>query len=181
MKSDIHPLILLMSAAMLTVGACRADGGPDVSASTAAVHERIPESGHVQKLTGLSHLPVPENREVFAASMRRHFPRQLTGVGPRTPVLVDVAVSASGIVEEVHVVDRGAPDDAGRVRAVVRQKVPGTNQVVEREMNATYDAAFGPAAQAALKEVRFHPAIRDGRPVPYTMRMTVEFTDPDQA
>jgi hypothetical protein len=61
---------------------------------------------------------------------------------------------------------------------VVLQKVPGTRQVVERELNATYDPAFGPAAQAALKEVRFLPAIRHGAPVPYTMRMTVEFTDP---
>jgi hypothetical protein len=165
MKSVIHLRILLLAAAILPVGACKPDGGPDVSASTAAIHERAPESEHVQKLAGLSHLPVPENREAFAASMRRHFPRQLMGVRPRTAVLVDVSVGTSGIVEEVRVVDHGGTGDDGQVRAVVRQKVPGTNQVVERELNATYDAAFG-------------PALRDGRPVPYTMRMTVEFTDP---
>jgi hypothetical protein len=37
------------------------------------------------------------------------------------------------------------------------------------------DPAFGPAAEGALMETRFTPAMRDGQPVPFTMRMTISF------
>lgn len=170
---------LPFAAVMIACSACGeqssdAPGAPN----SEALQSRRPVSEQVQQLANVSHLPAPANREAFAATLRRHYPAQFVGVRPRTAVLVDVEINASGIVEDVRVVDRSGMDESGHVQAVLQQKVPGTNQIVEREFNPTYDPAFGPAARAALKEVRFHPAIRNGQPVPFTLRMTVEFTDP---
>lgn len=162
---------------VLALSACGQDERQSAALSTGAARERAPASRQVQEATGLSHLPAPESQEALAASMRRHYPARFIGVRPRSAVLVDVDVSEQGVVRDVRVVDRTGMDD-GDVRAVLLKKVPGTNQVVEREVRTVYDAAFGPAAQAAVREVRFAPALREGRPVPYTLRMTVEFADP---
>lgn len=43
-------------------------------------------------------------------------------------------------------------------------------------MQYDHDPAFGAAARSALREVRFHPATRDGRPVAFRLRMSVRFS-----
>lgn len=171
---------ILLAAFVLATAACEAGPGTETPAApgTGSLDSRRPESDQVQKLAGVSHLPRPENGEALAASMRRHYPSRFIGVRPRTAVLVDIDIDASGIVKNVRVVDRSGMDGADHMRAVVQQKVPGTNQIVEREISSTYDPAFGPAAESALREVRFQPALRDAQRVPFTLRMTVEFTDP---
>lgn len=168
-NAPTHTLLVL---GLLASAACT-----ESSDATHAAESRGQTSPMIQQLSGLSHLPAPASTSALNASMRRHFPRHLAGVRARTAVLVDVAIDAHGRVGDVHVIE---PSSVGgdNVRAVVLEKVPGTNQLVEREVQATYDAAFGAAAQAALREVRFLPALRGGRPVPFTMRMTVEFADP---
>jgi hypothetical protein len=82
-------------------------------------------------------------------------------------VLVDVRVAADGGVEEVEVV----PRPAGIHAAMILREPDGSSRRVE----PNDDPAFGPAARAALMETRFTPALRDGRPVPFTMRMTIAF------
>jgi hypothetical protein len=168
----------LILAAGLTVAGCERPGSPPVAADVAALHPRSAASAHVQKLTGLSHLPVPQSEDALLRSLTRHYPRQFVGLRPRTAVLVDVTVDEKGFVRNVAVVDR-PPDAAGQqVRMVVLDRAPGSNTEVAHEVATPYDQAFGPAAQAAIGEVRFHPAMREGRAVPYTLRMTVEFTSP---
>lgn len=108
-------------------------------------------------------------------SLEEHFPREFIGVRPSTSVLVDVAIDENGFVKNVTVVDRPAVTST---KVVLLDRVPGTNTEVARELPTIYDTRFGPAAIAAMKEARFHPARRDGRPVPFTLRMSVEFTSP---
>lgn len=159
--------------AALALAACdeqpeRAAGsGRDTYVASAAVQER----------TGLSRLPIPAEREALTAALRRHYPPELIGKRPRTAVLVDIRVDERGRVRDVAVVDRpaGAP---ATLRAVLTDYDPRTGKDVTREFTTVYDAAFGPAAQKAISEVRFLPAIREGEPVPFTLRMTVQFTSP---
>lgn len=134
-------------------------------------------SAAAQERTGLSRLPTPAEPGALTAALRRHYPREFIGKRPRTAVLVDISVDERGRVRDVAVVDRpaGAPTT---LRAVLTDHDPRTGKDVTREFTTVYDAAFGPAAQEAISEVRFRPAIRQGRPVPFTLRMTVEFSSP---
>lgn len=139
-----------------------------------ATADRQPAPRHVQQMTGLSRMPLPDV-DALTQSLARHYPAELVGVRPRSLVLVDVQLDAEGRVIGVHPVDRPARSN---VKMILVEESSGTNAPVERPFQGTYDAAFGPAARAALREVRFEPAMRDGRPVPYMLRMTVEFTSP---
>lgn len=134
-------------------------------------------SAAVQEQTGLSRLPIPAERGALTAALRRHYPREFIGKRPQTAVLVDISVDERGRVRDVAVVDRppGAP---AMLRAVLTDYDPRTGKDVAREFTTVYDAAFGPAARKAISEVRFLPAIREGKPVPFTLRMTVQFTSP---
>jgi hypothetical protein len=139
------------------------------------VHDRRIASPKLQELTGLTHLPLPADDALLGASLRRHYPRDLITQRIRASVLVDVRLDERGIVQDVRAVSPvSLPNSADEHRMVVRERVNG--QVVEREVTPTYDFRFGPAAEAALREVRFLPALRDGRAVPHTLRMTVEFS-----
>lgn len=178
MRSFILSRSCLLLAAGLAAAACEPPGSPPVAADAAALQPRSAASAHVQKLTGLTHLPVPQSEGALLRSLARHYPRQLVGVRPRTAVLVDVTLDEKGFVRNVAVVDR-PPQPAGQqVRMVVLDRPPGSNTEVAHEVTTPYDQAFGPAAQAAIREVRFHPAIREGQAVPHTLRMTVEFISP---
>lgn len=142
----------------------------DAAATTADVAAlRSPASQKAREATGLSHLPRPEHVDALTRSLAAHYPRELIGVRPSTSVLVDVTLDANGIVNDVAVPSQ--PSAPGTSIALMYPE--GT-----REVKPVYDPAFGPAAVAALKEVRFLPALRDGRAVPFTIRMSVEFTSP---
>jgi hypothetical protein len=161
--------------ASLVLAAGLSSCGTDRDApATAANALRTPASEQAQAATGLSHLPRPQNPEALRQSLARHYPKERAGVRPSTSVLVDVSLDANGRVQNVAVVD---PPPAATASVALIE--PGSKGEVQRAMPATvYDPAFGPAAAAALKEVRFHPARKDGQPVPFTMRMSVEFTSP---
>lgn len=172
----IHPTklnrivpILILSAATASCGADRTSSLTDASVG------REPASEAVKKYSGLSHLPQPQSHQALQRSLARHYPKQFVGLRPSTAVLVDVALDENGIVQDIDVIDR--PNDPN-LQVVLVDKAPGSNVEVERTANTHYDTAFGPAAIAALKDVRFLPALRDGKPVPFTMRMTIEFTSP---
>lgn len=175
-RGNLHRFIAAPVAVVL-FAAC---GAGRETAPAASAEGRQPSSELVQRMTGLSHLPRVESPEALSRSMARHYPREFIGIRPKTLVLVDVRVDEKGRVLEVTPVNRPA-NASENVKMVLVDEVPGSNTPVARSYEAAYDQAFGPAASAALRDVRFQPALRDGRPVPYTLRMTVEFKSPEQA
>jgi hypothetical protein len=114
---------------------------------------------------GLDRHPMPASAEAFKAAMERHHPRQLRG---GASVTVDVTVDADGQVQSVRPRPRSTNP---QVRRVLRDK-DGSERMVKPGPG---DPAAAAAAEAALREVRFTPAIRDGQAVPHTFRMTVTF------
>lgn len=174
-----HPPRVVGAAAllMLSTAGCEPPGGSGAMAGGAP--SRPAASELVSASTGLSHLPLPERPAALAASLRRHYPAALRESGRGASVLVDVRVDETGRVLDVGVVDNRDKVRNGGARMVLLDQVPGSNLRVEREAQVTYDPVrFGAAARAAVREVRFRPALRDGKAVPYTLRMTVTFTPP---
>lgn len=142
----------------------------------AAVRDRPATSEQVREATGLSHMPVPADEEAFTASMLRHYPPALLEKKVGGAVLVDLDIDEEGFVGKVDVVDRPATSD---VKMILIDRDPRTGAAAEREYSPSYDAeAFGAAARAAMREVRFEPAIKEGFAVPYRMRMTITFEPP---
>ena len=117
---------------------------------------------------GVDRLPVFADADALRQSMRRHHPPELRDIGGS--VLADVEIDALGTVRSVTIV----PRPAGIRAAMVLQQADGTERIVQ----PNDDPALGPAAQAALRETRFIPAVRDGAPVPFTLRMTIRFDPP---
>lgn len=138
----------------------------DPSPATAGRRALSPE---VQAHTGLSHLPEPVDQAAFAARLRQHYPAQLRAQGVSGSALLDVHVDAQGRVSDVDVVSRPAGPEHATHRAVLQER-SGTRVV---ELNDRPE--FGAAAQAALRQTRFQPALKDGKAVPYKLRMTVQF------
>jgi outer membrane biosynthesis protein TonB len=147
-----------------------------VAPTDAPVRNRFPASEQMRAATGLSHLPVPADNGAFDASLRRHYPPALLEKKVAGLVLVDLSIDEKGFVRNVDVVDR--PARTPNAGMVLVDKDPRTGVTVEREVVPSYNSAFGPAARAALREVRFEPALKDGQAVPFKMRMTVAFEPP---
>lgn len=166
-------LILLVLG--LTLAAC--DGKREPLGDSRGNATVRTSSSAVQELTGLTRLPLPEDPTELNAALQRHYPQELIGKRAKSAVLVDVSVDERGLVRNVAVVHR-PPTAPATVRAVLVDADPRTGNTVEREFGAEYDEQFGPAAKRALSEVRFLPALRGTTAVPYTVRMTVQFTSP---
>jgi len=161
---------------VLLAGALTACAGDDrESAGSSAARDRPATSDQVRAATGLSHMPVPADQEAFTASMLRHYPPALLEKKVGGAVLVDLDIDEKGFVENVEVVDRPPTPD---LKMVLVDKDPRTGAAVEREVEPSYNAAFGTAARAVMREVRFEPAFKEGFPVPYRMRMTLAFEPP---
>jgi hypothetical protein len=124
----------------------------------------------LRRMTGVDRLPVFADREALRRSMARHHPPALRDAAIGGSVLADVRIDAFGGVEAVTIVPRPAEVRA----AMVLREADGT----ERAVHPHDDPAFAPAAEAVLRETRFTPAMRDGQPVPFTMRMTISFDRP---
>lgn len=134
-----------------------------------------PMSENLRALTGVDQLPRPADRTAFAESMARHTPPGLLRSGS---VLVDVGIDAEGRVRDVEPVTPSAQGPTTRTVVVTRDRT--TDRETQRTMDASdHEPTLGTAAGAALRDVRFTPAVRDGQPVPFTLRMTVRFTPPD--
>ena len=162
--------------AAILAGALAACAEEDPGPSVAAARDRPPASEQMRAATGLSHLPIPADDKAFDASMRRHYPAALLEKKVSGAVLVDLDIDERGGVENVEVVDR--PASTSEVKMLLIEKDPRSG-TVHREVSPRYDAeAFGSAARAAMREVRFEPALKDGRPVPFRMRMTITFERP---
>jgi len=138
------------------------------------MQERLtPEA--LREMTGVSVLPRPVDKAALIRAVERHYPARLRGRAERALVLLDASIDAAGHVTGAEAV----PPPAGDVhhRAVVVTRDPTTGNETQRTLagGEAYDPAFGPAAEAAVREVRFTPAMRDGQAVPFRMRMSVEF------
>ncbi|HLL84469.1 MAG TPA: energy transducer TonB [Longimicrobium sp.] len=124
--------------------------------------------------TGLSHLPEPANTAELTALLKRNYPAKLKAQGVAGSALLDVHVDAEGRVSEVDIVNRPGNAEHQTNRAVLE----GQNGTEVLETNDRPE--FGAAAQAALRQTRFQPALKEGKPVAYKLRMTVQF-DPQSA
>jgi outer membrane biosynthesis protein TonB len=129
----------------------------------------------LRAMTGVSRLPRPADPRAFAASVRRHYPPELRAAGVQGAVLVDVRIDQNGSVASVETVQRPPSDVHYRAVAVSRDPVSGAE--IQRPLDAAGGSspAFEAAARAVLREVRFTPAEKDGRAVPFVMRMTIQF------
>lgn len=169
----LHRTIPVQCLLLGTLTACTGDSGEQARATpiqpSPEAAGRRAASPEMRSRTGLSHLPAPTDERALAASLKRHYPASLREQRVAGSALVDVHVSSSGRVEAVDVVPRPSAADHPTHRAVLRD--PDGTTVLELADRPE----FGAAAQAALRETRFQPALKDGKPVPYTVRMTVEF------
>lgn len=168
----------LCGALFLLVGACGTERSspreaqPILPQETRVMQSMSPEK--MRALTGVDRMPMPADREAFAASMARHTPPGLSKSGS---VLVDVQIDAEGTVQGVELPT--PPSPGANHRAVLVERDPVSGRETERPMEASdHNPVLGAAARAALRDIRFTPATRDGRPVAYTLRMTVGFSPP---
>ena len=168
--------LLVLSA--LLVGACSDAPGSEARPTpldpSPAASGRRAISPELSAHTGLSHLPEPADGAQLSRLLKQHYPAQLRSQGVSGTALLDVHVDAQGRVVAVDVVRRPGAAEHPSNRAVLQDK-DGTHAL---EINDRPE--FGRAAQAALRETRFQPALKDGKPVPYKLRMTVQF-DPENA
>jgi outer membrane biosynthesis protein TonB len=130
----------------------------------------------LRQMADVSELPRPVDKAALLRAVARHYPAELRSRAERALVLVDASIDATGEVTNVEVVQPPAGDV--HHRAVIVSRDPATGHETQRTLagGGAYDPAFGAAAQAAVREVRFTPAMRDGVAVPFRMRMSVEFT-----
>lgn len=147
-----------------------AGGAPILSSNRriAAEHRMTPDQ--LRAMTGVDRLPAPSDKAAFMAALASHYPASHRATGESGSALVDVAIDDAGKVASVEIIQR----PTGTNTILVLRERDGT----ERRVTPQDDPDFGAAAQAALRTVRFTPAMRDGKPVPYTMRMTVTFDPP---
>jgi hypothetical protein len=164
---------LVMATWVPSLSGCTDD--PSDTRRGGLVHERLTAEG-LREMTGVSALPRPVDQTALLRAVARHYPPDLRGRGERALVLVEALIDASGRVTDVEVVQPPAGDV--HHRAVVVTRDPSTGRETQRTLadGGPHNAAFGPAAQAAVREVRFTPAMRDDQAVPFRMRMSVEFT-----
>ena len=139
--------------------------------ATTAISGRRPLPPALRAHTGLSHLPEPTSQAELAARLKHHYPARLLAQRVSGTTLVDVHVDARGRVQQVEVVPR--PSSARQDVVAVLREEDGS-----RVLKIDDRPEFGAAARAALRETRFLPALRDGKPVPYKLRMTVQFDPP---
>jgi len=87
---------------------------------------------------------------------------------------VDQHPKAIGAVEPVYPEEAKRRNLEGTLKLML--KIDPLGRVLSAEVvEATPPDVFNEAALAAFREARFHPAIRDGRPVRYQAYMRVEF------
>lgn len=128
----------------------------------------------LRQIAGVDVLPRLLNAPELAESMKRHYPTEFLGQGRAGSVLVDISIDEQGRVTDVTVL----PAPTLQARALKGSR-PDLASLPAEAATPSSTAQFGGAATAALAAARFSPAQLDERPVPFTLRMTVRFSDPD--
>lgn len=131
--------------------------------------------GMLRQMSGVSELPRPADKEAFSRSVQRHYPQGLRARNVGALVLLDVEIDATGAVTGAQAV--APPTGDPHHRAVLVDRDPVSGQETQRAFaGPVHDPAFASAAEAALLDVQFTPAKRDGQAVPFRMRMSIEFS-----
>jgi len=130
----------------------------------------------LRQIAGVDVLPRILNAPELAESMKRHYPAALRGQGRAGSVLVDVSIDEQGSVTDVTALPAPTLQAHG-----LKGSRPDLASLPAEAATPSSTAQFGGAAKAALGTARFSPAQRDGKPVPFTLRMTVRFSDPDRS
>jgi len=170
--------LTLIAGAVLIVSGCaggrdqmaRDDAGPTQPGGP-AMHRLT--AADLRQIAGVDVLPRLLNAPELAASMKRNYPPNFRGTGAAGSVLVDVSIDERGTVTRVAVLP--APQTEARAFRSTNPQQAG--QPMEAASEAS-TAQFGGAAAASLHAAHFSPAQLDGKAVPFTLRMTVRFTDP---
>lgn len=123
--------------------------------------------GQMRQMTGVDRLPQVLDPSAFKARIEQAHPADQRVAGS---ALVDVLVDEAGRVAAVTPIDR----PAGKRAELVLKEKDGSQRHVTLHEHPSFQAA----AMSALREVEFSPAVRDGQPVPFTLRMTVLFDPP---
>src|SRR3954447_17207530 len=149
----------------------RNDPGPTQPPGSGA-HQISPAD--LRQIAGVDVLPRILNAPELAESMKRHYPAALHGQGRTGSVLVDVSIDEEGRVTGVTALAEPTLQAHGP-----KGSRPDLARLPAEAATPASTAQFGGAERAALAAARFSPAQLDGRPVPFTLRMTVRFSDPD--
>jgi hypothetical protein len=148
----------------------RDDPGPTQPPGS-GVHQITPAD--LRQIAAVDVLPRLLNAPELAESMKRHYPAALRGQGGAGSVLVNVSIDEQGRVTGVTALP--APTLQARGLKGSRPDLAG---LPAEAATPASTVQFGGAARAALGTARFSPAQLDGKPVPFTLRMTVRFSDP---
>lgn len=164
--------MMLLCVVVGSIAACGDSGGSTrgqpVTPQLSAMENTPVHSEELKRRSGLSALPEIRDNAAFMASLRRHDP------GLPGTLLIDVAIDESGTVQSVE----AAPQSSNRHTRIVLVDRTLSGKTVERPMEARNNPSLLPAARKVMSEVRFTPAERDGKPVAFTLRMTLSFAPP---
>jgi hypothetical protein len=158
-------------ALVCSLAACGRD--PSTPRGASRMEPLTPEA--LKAMAGVSRLPRPVDGHALVDAVHRHYPPDLRAAGVHGSVLVEARIDERGIVTAVEPVPR-PPADV-HYRAVVVSRDPASGAEIQRPLADPGESnpAFEAAARSALREVRFTPAEKDGKPVAFTLRMTVRF------
>lgn len=126
----------------------------------------------LRRIAGVDQLPTVVDKTAFREKMSAYRSEALGNAKFAKSALVDVSIDAHGRVNSVAVVPRPPELESSPQPRAFLQEPDGSL----RPLNSVDDPAVGRAAQSILRDVRFNPAIRDGKAVAYTLRMTVSFS-----
>jgi hypothetical protein len=161
---------LLLPLALLC-GCSDSDPGSNLIVSDRRVvseHRMTPDQ--VRQLSGVDRLPDVVDKAALREVIAANYPEEMRPDAVSGSALVDVLIDSQGNVGSVTAIDR-----PGGIRsAMILQDKAGTQRTVTLNDHPQFQAA----AVRALESVRFTPAMLDGKPVPYTLRMTVTFDPP---
>jgi len=126
----------------------------------------------LRQIAGVDVLPRLLNGPELAESMKRHYPAGLRGRGTAGSVLVDLSIDERGRVTDVTALP------APKAHGLKGLRLDLGGSPAEAATPAS-TAQFGGAVRVALGVAQFSPAQLDGKSVPFTLRMTARFSDPD--
>ncbi|HYR09915.1 MAG TPA: energy transducer TonB [Longimicrobium sp.] len=124
----------------------------------------------VRQMTGVDRVPEVLDQSAFKTKIDRAYPAELRAQRVAGSALVDVLVDEAGRVASATPITR----PAGMGATLILEEEDGS----QRRIAPMDHPAFQSAAVSALRDVEFSPAMRNGRPVPFTLRMTVTFDPP---
>lgn len=130
-------------------------------------------AAELQRAAGVDRLPRIARGQNLKEVLQRHYPAALGTAGIGKAVVVDVTIDADGSVTQVNAAQ--VSSEAGRQVVLVSDDA-STNERSEALLSKTdHHPALARAAEAALRDIKFTPATRDGVAVPHSFRMTLAF------